>query len=158
MLLSSVSPATADVASAIRVMSHQLTQLESLTGGVAEEKLRSYQAWAAEASDALRSTFDLDQVEGLINTQRHDNLMARVGVEVHDQLVVNTLVRGEQRDRATAFKSIIADLERLERLVSGMPKHLALVVPDTNFFLHQGSTSTTSTGRTSAPSWTSSES
>jgi rRNA-processing protein FCF1 len=113
----------------------QTARLENLSGTTAEDLLNSYHKWASEASAALRYSFELEQVESLVNTQRHDFLIAKPWAD--NQLLISTMIRAEQQDRLRVFKAALDGLEIIERRSSEMPTHLALVVPDTNVFLHQ---------------------
>jgi len=136
MLLCSVVPMLGtDLPSAIGVLRDQRARLENLAGTTAEDLLNSYHAWASEASAALRYSFDLEEVDSLVSTQRHDFLIAKPWAD--NQRLISTMIRAEQQDRLRVFKSLLDGLESVERRVSDMPTHLALVVPDTNVFLHQ---------------------
>jgi hypothetical protein len=134
MLFSTVLPARgADLPNAIRVLEDQAQRLSNLSGTSAEERLNGYHVWAAEASEQLRHVFDLPQVEALINTQRHDFLLAKSWAD--KERLVNTAISAEQADRARAFKDVLEGLRGMAVSCNSYPDFL--VVPDTNVFLHQ---------------------
>lgn len=134
MLLSTVLPARgADLPNAIRVLEDQALRLGNLPGTSAEERLNGYHIWAAEASEQLRNVLDLPQVEALINTQRHDFLLAKSWAD--KERLVNTAISAEQADRARAFKDALDGLRGMANSCKTYPDFL--VVPDTNVFLHQ---------------------
>ncbi|GGL42408.1 hypothetical protein H9L10_11165 [Phycicoccus endophyticus] len=134
MLFSSVTPASdSDLRNAIRVLRSQAQALDNLSGTSAADRLASYQAWASQASEVLRSAFDLVDVETLINTQRHDFLLDISQADA--QLLINTAVSAEKADRSKVFRSVLDGLESMQACCDQLPDYL--VVPDTNVFLHQ---------------------
>lgn len=134
MLFSTVTPMPGtDLSSAIRVLKDQSERLGNLAGTSAEERLNSYHAWASQASDQLRYSFDLEQVEYLLNTQRHDFLIGKAWAD--NQLLINTSITAEQADRGRVFKAALEGLEAIEASCKKMPS--VLLIPDTNIYLHQ---------------------
>lgn len=134
MRLPSVIPTRGvDLGTAVRVLDHQASALENLSGTDAADRLDSYHAWASQASEQLGHVFDLGDVESLINTQRHDLLITRTSAE--QELLVNNSISAEQKDRLRVFKRLLDEMRSVESLSQALPKFL--VVPDTNVFLHQ---------------------
>lgn len=54
-----------------------------------------------------------------------------------DHLPINTMVDSERDDRRRVFERVIEELSVIDQRLASMPTHVAFVVPDTNFFLHQ---------------------
>ena len=134
MLLSSVTPRRdSDLTNAIRVVSSVADNLASLTGTSAEDRLNSYHAWASGSSALLRSALELETVEWLINTRRHDFLLAKPWADT--QLLINKAISAEQEDRSRVLKALLDELRAMEASCARLPDWL--VVPDTNVFLHQ---------------------
>lgn len=133
MLLSSVVPLQGtDLANAIRVVKSEAEGLSNLSGTRADERLNNYHRWSSQAADQLRYVFDLEQVESLVMTRRHDFLIDRA--TAYNELLINTSVSAEQADRGRVFKELIDSFEKLQAAVETMPG--LLLVPDTNVYLH----------------------
>lgn len=133
MLFSTVLPAReADLGSALRALEEQAQLLGNLNETDPVQLLRDYQNWAAQASSQLRYVFDLDQVESLVATNRHNFLLSINGG--HPSLLHNT-ISAEKEDRARAFKQVLEGLRGMKRSCDSLPKFP--IVPDTNVFLHQ---------------------
>lgn len=134
-LVSLIPKAAGSVDAAIAALRTEANNLTNLRGTSADERLRSYHAWAAQAADHLGSFFDLEQVAWLIATQRHDILIARA--TGYNQVLVNRLITAEQTDRGRVFTEMIAALDRLHARCEQLPP--TVLVPDTNLYLHQDS-------------------
>lgn len=133
MLFSPVTPLPeTDLSNVIKVLETQAHGLAYLQGTSASERLSAYQNWAAQASSQLRYVFDLPQVERLINTRRHDFLLDMFG---GPQALLNYSISAEQEDRARVFGQALDGLRAVAASCAAMPK--ALLIPDTNIYLHQ---------------------
>jgi hypothetical protein len=133
MLFSSVTPLPGtDLSHVIRVLETQAQSLANLQGTGAYDRLSAYQDWASQASSQLRYVLDLDQVERLIDTRRHDFLFDMFG---GPQALLNYSISAEQEDRARVFGEALDRLRAIEASCAAMPK--ALLIADTNIYLHQ---------------------
>lgn len=132
MLFSSVTPLPkTDLANVIKVLEVQAQSLANLPGTKAYERLSGYQNWASQASSQLRHAFDLSQVESLIDTKRHDFLFNMFG---GPEPLINHSISAEREDRARVFGAALDELKNVQASCENMPK--ALLVPDTNIYLH----------------------
>jgi rRNA-processing protein FCF1 len=133
MLFSSVTPLPdTDLSNVIRVLETQAQSLANLQGTGAYGRLSAYQTWASQASSQLRYVLDLPQVEHLIDTRRHDFLFNMFG---GPEGLLNYSISAEQEDRARVFGEALDGLRAAEARCTAMPR--ALLVPDTNIYLHQ---------------------
>lgn len=133
MLLTSITPLDGtDLANAIRVLKSEAQALSNLQGTRAEERLNFYHRWSSQAAEQFRYVFDLEQVESLVMTRRHDFLIDRA--TAYNESLINNSISAEQADRGRAFKELLDSFEKLQADVATMPD--LLLVPDANVYLH----------------------